>query len=230
MTLKDLKNEYLEVIKFDKKYHLYTLGGKRSPYKYLASVNKKGHSFWVDGFKPTTKMDILKSQIDEFGKSLPYDSEYYNPMYRPGVTEEHIMIDHLDSLGFKFLCDRGYFSYFVYDKKSIYGYQLTNMTLAIEGLDSFNGLKETVKIIVDTGDYSWISSTCKRTVEDMIKTIDSLLKPLLVTEAVSHINTADKMEFGDVDIILNKIKGMDIQKTDIKDYLKTQLLEIANTL
>jgi hypothetical protein len=230
MTLKDLKTEFTDILKLKGKYHIYDDNGKRSPYKYLASVNKKGHSFWVDGFKPTTKMDILKSQIDEFGKSLPYDSEYYNPMFRPGVTEEHIMIDHLDSLGFKFDGSNNNYSHFIYNKKSIYGHQLTNISVSIYGLDSFNELKETVKIIVDTGDYSWISSTCKRTVEDMIKTIDSLLKPLLVTEAVSHINTADKMEFGDVDIILNRIKGINIQKTDIKDYLKTRLLEIANTL
>jgi hypothetical protein len=230
MTLKDLKNEFSEVIKFDNKYHLYTLGGKRSPYKYLASVNKKGHSFWVDGFKPTTKIEVLKSQIDEFGKSLPYDSEYYNPMFRAGVTEEHIMIDHLDSLGFKFDGSNNNYSHFIYNKKSIYGHQLTNISVSIYGLDSFNGLKETIKITIDTDDYSWISATCKRTVEDMIKTIDSLLKPLLVTEAVSHINTADKMGFSNVDIIINKIKGLDIQKTDTKDYLKTRLLEIANTL
>ena len=52
----------------------------------------------------------------------------------------------------------------------------------------------------------------------------------MVTEAVSHIQTSDKMKTSDVDIILNQIKGMDIQKTDIRDYLKSQLLEIANVL
>ncbi len=231
MTLKELKLEFTDIFKFDGKYHIYTEGGRRSPYKYLASVNKKGESFWVDGFKPTTKMGILKGQIDEFVKSLPYDSEYYNPMFRAGVTEEHIMIDHLDSLGFKY--DGSHWdsrSYFEYNKKSIYGHQLTDVSLSISGLDSFNELKEMVHINLHLGEGSWVSSKCKRTVEDMIETVDGLLKPLLVTEAVSHIQTSDKMKTVNVDMILNQLKGIDIQKSDIKDYLKSQLLEIVNTL
>jgi hypothetical protein len=230
MTLKELKCEFTDIVKFGGKYHIYTDGGRRSPDKYLASVNKSGKSFWVDGFKPTTKIDIIKSQIYEFVKSLPYDSEYYNPMFRAGVTEEHIMIDHLDSLGFNYSDTNWDSSYFEYNKKSIYGHQLTDISLSIVGLDAFNELKENVDINVHLGDNSWVSSKCKRTVEDMIRTIDGLLKPLLVTEAISHIQTSDKMKTSDVDIILNQIKGLGIQKTDVKDYLKSQLLQIANTL
>jgi len=230
MTLKELKSEFTDIVKFGNKYHIYVKGGQRSPYKYLASANKKGKSFWVDGFKPTTKMEILKGQIDKFVKSLPYDSEYFNPMFRAGVTEELIMIDHLDSLGFKHDGSHWNSSYFEYNKKSIYGHQLTDVSLSISGLDSFNELKEMVHINLHLGEGSWVSSKCKRTVEDMIKTIDGLLKPLLVTEAVTHIQTSDKMKTSDVDIILNQIKGIDIQKTDIRDHLKSQLLEIVNTL
>jgi hypothetical protein len=230
MTLKELKAEFREIVKYDGKYHIYVEGGLRSPYKYLATLNKKGSSFWVDGFKPTTKMEILKDQIDEFVNSLQYDTEYYNPMFRAGVTEEHIMIDHLDSLGFNYSGTNWGSSYFEYNKKSIYGHQLTDIGLSIVGLDAFNELKENVDINVHLGDNSWVSSKSKRTVEDMIKTIDGLLKPLLVTEAVSHIQTSDNMKTSNIDIILNQIKGLDIQKTDVKDYLKSQLLQIANTL
>ncbi len=230
MTLKELKSEFTDIVKFGGKYHIYIEGGIRSRYKYLASINKKGKSFWVDGFKPTTKINILKSQIDEFVKSLPYDSEYYNPMFRVGVTEEHIMIDHLDSLGFNYSGTNWGSSYFEYNKKSIYGHQLTDVSLSISGLDSFSELKEMVDINVHLGYSSWVSSKCKRTVEDMIKTIDGLLKPLFVAEAASHIKTSDKMTTSNVDIILNQVKGLDVQKTDIKDYLKSQLLEIANKL
>jgi hypothetical protein len=230
MTLKELKTEFTDIVKFGGKYQIYVEGGRRSPYKYLASVNKRGESFWVDGFKPTTKMEILKGQIDEFVKSLPYDSEYYNPRFRAGVTEEHIMIDHLDSLGFKHDGSHWNSSYFEYNKKSIYGHQLTDVSLSISGLDAFNELKEMVNIILHLEPGSWVSSKCKRTVEDMIKTIDGLLKPLLVTEAVSHIQTSDKMKTSDVDIILNQLKDLDAQSTDIKDNVKTRLLEIANSL
>jgi hypothetical protein len=230
MTLKDLKSEFDDYVKINDKYHIYVKGGRRSPYKYLATVIKHGSSFWGDGFPPTTKMDILKTQINSFVDSLPYDSEYYNPMYRDGVTEEHIMIDHLESLGFKYGGSHWDSSYFEYDKKSIYGHKLTDVSLSISELDSFNELKEMVTINVHLGQGSWVSSKCKRTVEDMIKAIDGLLKPLFVTEAVSHIQTSDKMKTSDVDIILNQIRGMDIKKTDIREYLKSQLLEIANTL
>jgi hypothetical protein len=135
MTLKELKSGFTDIVKFGGKYHIYIEGGRRSRYKYLASINKKGKSFWVDGFKPTTKINILKSQIDEFIKSLPYDSEYYNPIFRVGVTEEHIMIDHLDSLGFNYGGSNYNSSYFEYNKKSIYGHKLTNVSLSIVGLD-----------------------------------------------------------------------------------------------
>jgi hypothetical protein len=230
MTVKELKEEFDNVIKFDNKYHIYIEGGKRSPYKFLASVNKKDKSFYVDGFKPTTKLDTLKLQIKQFEESLPYDSEYYNPMFRPGVTEELIILDYLDSIGFSFEDSGRNITYFKYNKKSIYNHVLTNIKLSIIDLDTFNEIKENVKINLHLGDGSWISSTCKRTVEDMIKSIDGILKPLLVTEAVSHIQTYDKMKNSDIDIVINQLKGLDIQKTDIKDYLKKQLLHIANTL
>lgn len=189
-TLKELKEYYPYVLKNKGKYIVYTEGGLRSPYKYVATVNKKGNSMFVDNYPPTTKMSVLNEQIEDFQSNLLYDSEYYNPMFREGVFEELIIIDYLDSISFVHKGDDN----FEYVDKSIYGYQTTSIHLTIQGLNAFNKLEETVRLMLHTGDYSWITLTVKRNVEDIKKGIDTLLKPLLLSESAKNIINSDKME------------------------------------
>lgn len=233
MTLKELKNEYPSVIKHNGRYIVYGEGGKRSPHKYLATVIKRGSSMKVlsedSNYLYTTKISELNNQIEHFTKSLPYDSEYYNPMFREGLKEDLIVRDYLDSIGFKY--DGGYrgIEGFQLDSKSIYGYQVTKINITINGLDMFD-LKDEINISLHTGDSSWVSVTCERKADEIIKNIDSLLKPLMITEAVSNIKIGDKMKMSDIDIKLKQIKNLDIEETDMKEYLKKELLNIINTL
>lgn len=230
MTLKELRENFDYVVKSDNQFHVHIEGGKRSVYKYLATVNKKGKSMFVTGYKPTTKIDVLKQQINDFVSSLPYDSEYYSPLYRKGYREEIITRDYLESIHFT-RNSYGVDDYYILETPSIYGYQATKVSLFFTGLDAFNGISETVDVRLSTGDYSYVSCTCKRNVQDIIKAIDSLLKPLLLTESVSNINVSKKLKnTGSVDIILKQLQGLDIKQTDIKQYLKNELLKIANEL
>lgn len=228
MTIKELREHFDYVVKSDNQYHVHIEGGKRCAYKYLATVNKKGKSMFVTGYKPTTKIDVLKQQINDFVASLPYDSEYYSPLYRKGYREEIIIHDYLESIHFK---RNGVDDYYILETPSIYGYQSTKVSLFFKGLDAFNGIKENVDVCLSTGDYSYVVCTCKRNVQDIIKTIDSLLKPLLLTESTSNIKLADKMKNNStIDIVLKELQGLDIKETNIKQYLKNELLKIANEL
>lgn len=229
MTIKELKNSFDYVLKHNNQYHVYNKGGKRSVYKYLATVNKKGRSLFVTNYKPTTKIDVLKKQVNDFVSSLPYDSEYYDPMYRKGLKEELIVIDYLNSINFfknnsYSSNDNGYHL----KTPSIYGYQATKISLYVDGF--YDNDNDKINVILSTGTYSWVSSECEKDATKIIETIDSLLKPLLITESVSNLKIADKLTMSDIDLKLKELKGLDIKETDIKAHLKAELLKIANTL
>ena len=228
MTVKELKKEFDYVSKYNNQFNVYSEGGKRSVYKYLATVNKKGKSMFVSGYKPTTKMETLKEQINDFVSKLPYDSEYYDPRLRKGLKEELIVIDYLSSINF----ERNFYvnnhDGFELKTPSIYGYQVTKIALYFIGFYDENS--DEIKINLSTSDYSWVSVRCKKDATEIIKRIDSLLKPLLVTEAVSNIKISDKLKMSDIELKLKELKGLNIQETDMKEYLKKELLTIANSL
>lgn len=207
LTLKELNTKfYVPRYKHNGKYMIHEKepGNSRMVHKYLCLINKKGGSFYVDGFKPTTQIDVLESQIREYVKNLPYDSEYYFPLYREGMFEEFIILDYLYSLGFK----RGSYGmgrYFELKDKNIYGFKSSNFSISFSGLDTWDNsgkdkkgnitfnIPKTITIYLHTGSYSWIEVKVKRNVEDIKKGIDSLLKPLYLTDGVDNIKRAEML-------------------------------------
>jgi len=200
MTLKELEEDYY-VSKMGSKYLLTskTIEGRRSPCKYIWHICKSSSgSFYVEGFKPTTKLDVLKDQIDEKVKSLEYDSEYYDPRYRAGIFEDFIIRDYLcETLGFK----HEYYDSDVYvlKHKNVYSCGSEIAVITFDGLDSLsNGfnkpLSETVRVNLHTGNFSWVSVTCDRNVKEIKKGINGLLQPLMVSETVNLIENVEKLE------------------------------------
>lgn len=65
----------------------------------------------------------------------------------------------------------------------------------------------------------------KREVEDMKKDIDSLLKPLYLTDSASNMKRATQLEnASDVEMTMNKLmESYDIGSMDYKATLKKQL-------
>jgi hypothetical protein len=228
MILADLKNAFPLVQKVKEGYLLHGEGGKRTPYKYLATVKKKRDKFCVDGFPFTKDIGVLIEQIKEYHKTLPFDSEYYNPLYRKGVLEDLVVYDYLDSIGFR---HEGDFVY-MYKPKSIYGIPVTNIGIILTGMDYFNEVKDEVeiKLFTEGQGYTSVVTKAKRDAVEIIKGIESLLKPLLTTESLSHLELAEPMEMSDIDIALRKIEGLDIKEFDIKKHIKKRLLEIASKL
>ncbi len=236
MRVKDLELDY-KVLRQDGDFHLHSLTehGQRSPIKYLCSVKKHSDThFYVDSYEPTSKLSVLQEQIKNKIESYEYDSEYYNPCYRQGVFEELIIHDYLRSLGFEHVNDDTY----TLGDKNIYGFNTAKITLSIWSLSAFNDVykdgkpKDNVDVVLWTGDWSFVQVSCKRNVKDIKKGIDGLLKPLLITDSVNLITKSEKLQtVGDIDILMKRItSSLDIQKKDVKTYLKEQLLEIASKL
>lgn len=243
MTLKQIKNYFqLEKYRENKNQFLVfsnTPGScNRMVYKYFCLITRQGTKFYVEGFEATNKVDVLKSQIEQYVASLKYDSGYFNPHFVKGLAEELIIHDYLREIGFS----RPHYSsgdIYKVSKTNIYGYISNDITLSFSGLDRWeshrnsNELPKEVKINLWTGDFSWISVKTKREVESIKEGIDSLLKPLLVTESANSFSMSEKLENAsmDVDILLKKLtNSLDTSTEDFKSTLKSRLLEIANKI
>jgi hypothetical protein len=235
MTIKEIKEDYT-VYKHEDHIQLWskTEHGMRMAYKYVWHIKKsdKYGYYFVEGFKPTNKLEELKTQIQQHLANLPYDSEYFIPTYRAGLTEELIIHDYMDSIGFS---KQGYSDTYKVTKKNIYGYRSTDIQLTFWGLErSFgeDGVSEEVSVNLWTSDWSWVSVKCKRNVEDIKKGISAILKPLLMTESVSLLGLAENLEtIEDVEVMMNQFTlSLQNIKVDMKAHLKMQLLEMADKL
>lgn len=233
MTLKEIKNEFVVYKEKKDKYYLFSkTEGGRSVHNYLTTLHRRGGiSFYVDGFKPTTKINVLIKQVGDEIKSLPYASDYYNPMWRDGLFEEYIIRDYMESIGFS--DHHGYYTGeygWKLKRESIYGYSATNITITFDGLEpEFNmeggkGYGDTVRINLHTGSSSWVSVKVKREVEAIKIGINSVLNPLLVTEASENLLIAEKTSiFDELNLVEKTISGFDIIERDLKNKLKEKL-------
>ena len=81
MTIKEL-GRHFKVQPLDGYYLLYdlNLAGRRTTSKYVGQVFKQKDKFYVNGFEPTNNIDVLKSQLLEYERSLGFDIEYFYPL------------------------------------------------------------------------------------------------------------------------------------------------------
>lgn len=232
ITIKELKKHY-GVFKNGKDtflIHELKTGNSRMVHKYLCTVtNNKG--YWtVSNFKSTGKLDVLKNNIETYVDSLEYDSEYYYPRYREGVFEEHIIHDYLGTIGFKYGTSFSDIETYELDQKNIYGKE-SDISLTFSGLNSFNKVSEYVEISYSVSWGSWVSVKVKRNVEDIKKGINSILKPLFLSDAATGIINDDKLEsYEQLDVLFNKLIGFSSHESSGREELKHKLLELANSL
>jgi len=224
MTLKDLKLHY-RVYKNDKQYHLSTLEVQttgRDVYKYICSVTKDGGYFRLGDKIPTSKIEVLLEQIQEYLNIIDYDSSYYNPNYREGFAQDLFVYDKLREYGYRREHMRDCFTP---TRESIYG-------LTVSSVQIWYNINEENKVVelslAGANDNGWITTKSSFDFKDIHKTIDNLLKPLLLTEGIKDIQLSDKMLMGDVELSINKLKGLNI--TTSKLELKEKLIEMANAL
>ena len=234
ITIKELKKHY-NVFKHDKDTYLIhelNSGNSRMVHKYLCTVHRRQNRYWsvVGGSGSTAKLDKLKANIETYVNSLEYDSEYYYPRYRDGLFEELIIHDYLDKLGFKYGNDFGDTETYELNQKNIYGKD-SDVSLTFTGLDSFNKVSEYVDIYYSVSWDSWVSIKVKRNVDDIKKGIDSILRPLFISDAATGLINDDKLETEEqLDVLFNKLVGFTSHNTSARETLKCKLIELANSL
>lgn len=259
--LKNLKSLY-DVQEHDGFLLLWskTESGRRYPHKFICSLKeltvpydgkgRKGKKVVGTGFftvfgsdlPPTQDVNTLLENIDKHVASLPYDQEYYIPTLRKGLFEDFIIHDYLvNTLGFKY-------SGYVYEmsQKNIYNFSSHKFAISFCGLDANEtlsyknwnneeALPKKVSIKLHTGDCSWVEIEVDRNVEDIKTGIDSMLKPMLISDSVSSFTTSERMkkcDFSDLELIFNNfdMKSGELLSVDYKSTLKNKLLQIASAL
>jgi hypothetical protein len=220
MTLKELRKHY-RVLKLENQYHIYEKerSNSRMVHKYLCTLTKKGGSFIVPGYKATGIISKLKENVQDFVHNLKYDSEYYYPLWREESRYDMFTYDVLSDYGFK---RKTYSDYFVLNRNSIYGYNATKIELTYEVKD------ETIIFKLWTSNYGWIETTSIFDFDNIKETIDSLLKPLLLTEGIKNIQDSDKMVNSDIELVLKELKDFDINSSKVN--LKEKLIALAESL
>lgn len=103
-NLLDSFGERYHVIEHDGGYLLYDKEGysKRSNALYLGYffISTDGARFKFEDDYYQTASELIEA-ITEYNKTLPFDAEIYNPMYRKNYKIEMALRDYLESLGFK---------------------------------------------------------------------------------------------------------------------------------
>jgi len=238
MNLSQIKRAY-RASKLPNKdqYFLYDKepnSGSRMVYKYLTKIEFKDNQARVVGskFKPTKYMKELNKQVKEKIDSLLYDSEYYMPLLRKGSFEYLIIYDYLREIGFKHSNSYTSTDFFVLRKDNVYNYSTGSISISINGLSTSGKIEDEVNIMLYTGKYSWVEVKAKRKVKDIKAAIDSLLKPLLISESVNFFETSEKLDnFKDVEITVKKMENMfSVKSESYKKELKKRLLEMAEKL
>jgi hypothetical protein len=238
MTLETLKEHfYIPRIKHEGAFLFHSkepCTGSRMVHKYLCSVTKIGKCWKVKGYKSTSKLDLLLANVNDYVSKLPYDSEYYYPLYIDTIFVHHIIYDYLRAIGFKFEDSRMGYETYGYSHKSVYGKLSHGTYISFHGFDFDRNreLPKEVSISLHLGDYSWVEVTVPREVEAIKKGIDSLLKPYFVGESVNNFNISEKMvNNSDIDIMFKAISSnLTIFEGSYKAELKKKLLEMADKL
>jgi hypothetical protein len=116
------------------------------------------------------------------------------------------------------------------NQKNIYGKE-SDVSLTFTGLDAFNKVSEYVDISYSVSWGSWVSVKVKRNVDDIKKGIDSILRPLFITDAATGLINDDKLEsYEQLDVLFNKLIGFSTHESSGREELKHKLLELANSL
>jgi len=61
--------------------------------------------------------------------------------------------------------------------------------------------------------------------------IDSMLKPMLISDSVDNLNLAEKLKSpGGLDIVMNEAKGLSVSSASYKEELKGKLRQVLAEL
>lgn len=213
--------------------------GKRTTHKYLVDIEKIGKTFKIIkskfderdlNFLPIDNTDELVSEIYKYVDSLPYDSEYYNSLYRDNSFIELIVHDFLTEKGFENPSYNFGIDSYILKRKNIYHGNDKEIILNITDLKNSNCDEINVSIVNDN--YSWVESKCKRNPDDIIEKINNLLKPLLLSNSARDFSLSEKFTLKDFDATIKKLdtNNLEIYSKELKEELKEKLQNLISKL
>lgn len=193
-TSKYLNRKYYGKIKYDSKKEIVTLVEdvpEIIPEEYLDDygITIPSRTYYKEHIiHKGCSVDSLKRTIDEYIKTLPYPSCFYNPQFRKNVFIELCVNDYLTKLGFI----------------SINGYS-GSQTFVLRGYNPFKKdadyITLTFKVDNDTtnGKVSMINNTFNwmevpfTNLDEAIGAINSLVKPVLLSSVALSINKLEEI-------------------------------------
>lgn len=235
MTIKELSN-YYSITKFDKgnTLLLYSLTeqGTISPNKYICHIIKVSDGvYMVPNMNPRNSISDILNDITEHLKTLKYNSEFYNYAFRKGYTDELIVNQYLKSIGFKYSNSINEIETYTLTRKNVYNGPREPLHLTVVGLNSLEKINEEVKIHINLEDYSFVESKCKRDADEIIKTIDALVHPLIITNSADDLKYSQSLSLQKADMLKWDIMNdFSIMETEIKAQVITKLKETLAVL
>lgn len=235
ITIKNLKNHF-ELLTMDRGktiiLHHLTEKGVYNVFKYVCHITK-AKTGWYNtlGFEPTNNLEVLLNNIDTYYKSLKYNSEFYNPLFRNGYFEYMVVMDYMRNLGFK---SKGE-AMFILDRKNVYNGRREDVVLHVNGLEYMGSDKElskTVSLILYTDNYSWVEiKNIPRNPDDIIRNIDGILKPLFLFDSAHDLKKSEEFTAQNFDIVMKKVVNFtSVQEASYKEELIKSLEKTLETL
>lgn len=233
MKLKDIKERFNcnACVNLAKRYNIYskTRDGKRSYGLYLGyvSVNNGKTTHYPTG-TIVSDIDELDKIANEWADNAEYEVSTYNPDFRKSYVAEVRIHDHLTKLGF---VNNGY--------RSSYDLVISTLTNTVKharfSFDITNMFSDDFKIQAtffdDNNKFIDVSAD---TYEEVIESINSIVfSSTLVSmcKTIMVYNKIDNVDFSKYDeMLLKKVKGIDVQETSFKDHLIKILEDTLNKL
>lgn len=226
MTIKELKTKYYvyKAYNRDGNYRICSLSSHgRFPHKYLCSATKEGNKMGVLGYKLTSSLSEFEKQVDNYLMGLEFDSEYFNPDLRDNYKYEMYIHDYMCKLGFKNKRDSEY----VYASKDIYGKNSFRIETSFSGI-SIGDEGKNISMLLWIDGYSWIETKLEKSLPKIKEGIDSMLKPLFVSESIKLLALSEEMSFVNIDLSKSDMENFTI--TDYKERLKQELIKMIDKL
>lgn len=219
LRLKDIKEKY-EVYRWNEYYTLHRKEyqpGDTSVHPYLCKFIFKKDKAILDNSVVCRNIEQFQNEVDSFISSLPYNSDNYNPKYRPGYFEELSFYDT-----FK-------------DMKSGDGYnedhyiEITNgfNNVKLSSYPNYDPEKKTVYINLEDFKFRYINDV---DLEGAIKFAKEHIYICALTSVLSSYDILKKI--GPVEILNEtKINTVNLRSLDINSVdFKNHLIELAQKM
>ena len=193
-TSKYLNKKYYGKIKYDSKKEIVTLVedvAQITPEEYLEDygINVPAQTYYTEHIiDKGCSVDCLKRTIDEYIKTLPYPSCFYNPQFRKSVFIELCVNDYLKRLGFEYVGEHAGIQTFELKGYNPFKKNKRYIVLSLKVVDdTTNGVVSMIN-----GSLNWMDVSFTN-LDEAIGAINSLVKPVLLSSVAFSINKFDNI-------------------------------------